>query len=65
MRMFSCSGSRSTCLWGNTIPAHPLDTEGLDVSGQFKQVLDERSRFPQAQAFGHNIDLLTPQNFMR
>jgi raffinose/stachyose/melibiose transport system substrate-binding protein len=47
----------------NTIPAHPVDTEGLAVPELFKQVLDDLSEFPQAKAFGYNIDVLAPQNF--
>jgi raffinose/stachyose/melibiose transport system substrate-binding protein len=47
----------------NTIPAHPVDTEGLDVPELFKQVLDDLSEYPQAKAFGYNIDVLAPQNF--
>jgi raffinose/stachyose/melibiose transport system substrate-binding protein len=47
----------------NTIPAHPVDTQGLDVPELFKQVLDDLSGSPQAEAFGYNIDVLAPQNF--
>jgi raffinose/stachyose/melibiose transport system substrate-binding protein len=47
----------------NTIPAHPVDTEGLDVPELFKQVLDDVSEYPRAKAFGYNIDVLAPQNF--
>ena len=47
----------------NTIPAHPVDTEGLDVPKLFKQVLDDLSEFPQTDAFGYNIDVLAPRNF--
>jgi raffinose/stachyose/melibiose transport system substrate-binding protein len=47
----------------NTIPAHPVDTEGLDVPELFKQVLDDLSDFPRAKGFGYNIDVLAPQNF--
>jgi raffinose/stachyose/melibiose transport system substrate-binding protein len=47
----------------NTIPAHPVNTEGLEVPELFKQVLDDLSEFPQAEAFGYNIDVLAPQNF--
>jgi raffinose/stachyose/melibiose transport system substrate-binding protein len=47
----------------NTIPAHPVDTEGLDVPELFKQVLDDFSESPQAESFGYNIDVLAPQNF--
>jgi hypothetical protein len=47
----------------NTIPAHPVDTEGLDVPELFKQVLDDLSECPQAEVFGYNIDFLAPRNF--
>jgi raffinose/stachyose/melibiose transport system substrate-binding protein len=47
----------------NVIPAHPIDTSGLDVSGLFKQVLEDLSAQGQAQSFGYNIDILTPANF--
>src|ERR687894_431166 len=32
----------------NTIPAHPVDMEGLDVTEWFKRVLDDLSESPQA-----------------
>jgi raffinose/stachyose/melibiose transport system substrate-binding protein len=47
----------------NTIPAHPVDTKGLDVPELFKQVLGNLSKSPEVQAFGYNIDVLAPQNF--
>jgi ABC-type glycerol-3-phosphate transport system substrate-binding protein len=47
----------------NTIPAHPVDTRGLDVPELFKQVLDDHSEAAQAEAFGYNIDVLAPKNF--
>jgi raffinose/stachyose/melibiose transport system substrate-binding protein len=47
----------------NTIPAHPVNTEGLDVPELFKQVLDDLSASPQTEAFGYNIDVLAPRNF--
>jgi raffinose/stachyose/melibiose transport system substrate-binding protein len=47
----------------NTIPAHPVDTKGLNVPPLFKQVLDDLSQSTEAGAFGYNIDVLTPQNF--
>ena len=46
-----------------TIPAHPVNTEGLDVPELFKQVLADLSESTEAEAFGYNIDVLTPQNF--
>jgi raffinose/stachyose/melibiose transport system substrate-binding protein len=47
----------------NTIPAHPVDTKGLDVPDLFKQVLGDFSRSPEAGSFGYNIDVLAPHNF--
>jgi raffinose/stachyose/melibiose transport system substrate-binding protein len=47
----------------SVVPAHPVDTGGLEVSELFKQVLDDLSKSPQAGAFGYNIDVLAPQNF--
>jgi raffinose/stachyose/melibiose transport system substrate-binding protein len=47
----------------NTIPAHPVDLEGLDVPELFKQVLEDLSESSRAEAFGYNIDTLAPQNF--
>jgi raffinose/stachyose/melibiose transport system substrate-binding protein len=47
----------------NTIPAHSVNTEGIDIPELFKQVLDDLSESPRAEAFGYNIDVLAPQNF--
>ena len=47
----------------NTIPAHPVNTEGLDVPELFKQVLADLSQSTEAGSFGYNIDVLAPQNF--
>lgn len=47
----------------NTIPAHPVNAEEFDVPELFRQVLDDLSQSPQAEAFGYNIDVLAPQNF--
>src|SRR5918998_3376668 len=47
----------------NTIPAHPVNTEGLDVPELFKQVLADLAQEGQTEAFGYNIDVLAPQNF--
>jgi raffinose/stachyose/melibiose transport system substrate-binding protein len=47
----------------NTIPAPPVNTEGLDVPELFKQVLDDFSASPQTEAFGYKIDVLAPRNF--
>jgi len=47
----------------NLIPAHPVETSGLDVSELFKQVLSDLSDQGQAKSFGYNIDVLAPANF--
>src|SRR4028119_88592 len=47
----------------NLIPAHPVETSGLDVSDLFKQVLSDLSEQGQAESFGYNIDVLAPANF--
>jgi raffinose/stachyose/melibiose transport system substrate-binding protein len=47
----------------NTIPAHPVPTEGLDVPELFKQVLADLAQEGQNKSFGYNIDVLAPQNF--
>ena len=47
----------------NTIPAHPVSTDGLDISDLFKQVLSDLSDQGQAESFGYNIDVLAPANF--
>ena len=47
----------------NTIPAQPVDTEGLDVPELFKSVLDDLSKSTEEGSFGYNIDVLTPSNF--
>jgi raffinose/stachyose/melibiose transport system substrate-binding protein len=47
----------------NVIPAHPVDTGGLEVSELFKQVLEDLAAEGQSQDFGYNIDVLAPQNF--
>ena len=46
-----------------TIPAHPIDTEGLDVPPLFKAVLEDVGQVSETGALGYNIDVLTPQNF--
>jgi raffinose/stachyose/melibiose transport system substrate-binding protein len=47
----------------NTIPAHPVDTKGLEVPELFKAVLEDLSGSTEEGAFGYNLDVLTPQNF--
>ena len=47
----------------NSIPAHPVNTEGLNISPLFKEVVADLSKSTEAGAFGYNIDVLTPQNF--
>jgi raffinose/stachyose/melibiose transport system substrate-binding protein len=46
-----------------TIPAHPINTEGLDVPPLFKTVLEDVGRAMEEGVPGYNIDVLTPQNF--
>ncbi len=47
----------------NSIPAFPVNTDGLDVSDLFKLVLEDLSEQGQAESFGYNIDVLAPANF--
>jgi raffinose/stachyose/melibiose transport system substrate-binding protein len=47
----------------NTIPAHPVDTKGLDLPELFIEVLQDFSKLTEAGAFGYNLDVLTPQNY--
>ena len=47
----------------NNIPAQAVETEGLDVPGLFKAVLDDLSKSTEEGAFGYNLDVLTPLNF--
>ena len=47
----------------NTIPAQPVETQGLDVPELFKSVLDDLSKSTEEGSFGYNIDVLTPSNF--
>ncbi|HEV2094460.1 MAG TPA: extracellular solute-binding protein [Rubrobacter sp.] len=47
----------------NTIPAQPVETDGLDVPELFKSVLDDLSKSTEEGSFGYNIDVLTPPNF--
>ena len=47
----------------NVVPAHPVDTKGLDVPELFKEVLEDLSESPQAKSFGYNLDVLALQNF--
>jgi raffinose/stachyose/melibiose transport system substrate-binding protein len=46
----------------NAIPAHPVETEGLEIPPLFKEVLTDLEKTDES-AFGYNIDVLTPQNF--
>jgi raffinose/stachyose/melibiose transport system substrate-binding protein len=55
--------ARTVMETSQTIPAHPVNTEGLDVSDLFKQVLADLSESTEEGAFGYNIDVLTPQNY--
>ncbi len=47
----------------NTIPARPVDMNGLNVPELFRAVLEDLSESPQAESFGYNIDVLAPENF--
>jgi raffinose/stachyose/melibiose transport system substrate-binding protein len=47
----------------NAIPAHPVNTQGLEAPELFKAVLEDLSGSTEEGAFGYNIDVLTPQNF--
>jgi raffinose/stachyose/melibiose transport system substrate-binding protein len=47
----------------NTIPAFPVDTDSVDVSPLFRQVLTDLKDSEDASAFGYNVDVLTPSNF--
>jgi raffinose/stachyose/melibiose transport system substrate-binding protein len=47
----------------NAIPAFPVDTDELDVSPLFRQVITDLKDSEDASAFGYNVDVLTPANF--
>jgi raffinose/stachyose/melibiose transport system substrate-binding protein len=47
----------------STIPAFPLDTDALDVSPLFRQVITDLKESEDTSAFGYNVDVLTPANF--
>jgi raffinose/stachyose/melibiose transport system substrate-binding protein len=47
----------------NTIPAQPIETQGLNVPELFKSVLDDLSKSTEERAFDYNTDVLTPANF--
>ncbi|HEX2235411.1 MAG TPA: ABC transporter substrate-binding protein [Actinomycetota bacterium] len=47
----------------NTIPALPLETEGLEITPLFQEILNDLSQSSGETAFGYNIDVLTPQGF--
>jgi raffinose/stachyose/melibiose transport system substrate-binding protein len=48
----------------NAIPAQPAETEGLEISPLFQEVLGDLAKAADdSDAFGYNIDVLTPQNF--
>jgi raffinose/stachyose/melibiose transport system substrate-binding protein len=42
----------------HTIPPRPLETEGLDVSPLFAQVLDDTAQLSTGGDFGYNIDVM-------
>lgn len=46
------------------IPAYPVDTEGIQASPLFKQILDDSAKIADGSGdFGYNIDVLTPDAF--
>ncbi|MBW3609311.1 MAG: ABC transporter substrate-binding protein [Actinobacteria bacterium] len=47
----------------HTIPPQPIDTEGLDVSPLFAQVLEDISSFSEGGDFGYNIDVMVSDAF--
>jgi raffinose/stachyose/melibiose transport system substrate-binding protein len=47
----------------NTIPALPLETQNLDITPLFQEILNDLSQTSGETAFGYNIDVLTPQGF--
>jgi len=48
----------------NSLPAYPVETEGLQLSQLFTEVLTDLSQGTEGESsFGYNIDVLTPQNF--
>jgi raffinose/stachyose/melibiose transport system substrate-binding protein len=48
----------------NIIPTFAVDTSGLDVSPLFKEVLTDLSAAGEGEeAFGYNLDVLTPASF--
>jgi raffinose/stachyose/melibiose transport system substrate-binding protein len=42
----------------HTIPPMPIDTEGLDVSPLFAQVLEDTAAISEGGGFGYNIDVM-------
>ncbi len=42
----------------HTIPAQPIDADGLEVSPLFAQVLQDTAKFSAGGDFGHNIDVM-------
>lgn len=47
----------------NTIPALPIDTEGLEITPLFQEILDDLSQASGEAEFGYNLDVLTPAGF--
>lgn len=46
------------------IPAYPVDTNGIEASPLFKQILDDSAKIAGGTGdFGYNIDVLTPDQF--
>ena len=58
-------GERAAIETFNAIPAHPVDTEGLEISPLFKEVLDDLEEMTEGGegTAGYNIDVLTPVGF--
>ncbi len=47
-----------------TIPAFPVDTEGLELSPLFSQVIEDTAKIAEGSGeFGYNIDVLTTDTF--
>jgi raffinose/stachyose/melibiose transport system substrate-binding protein len=48
----------------NTLPAQPVDTSGMDLSPLYAEVVENLAESSgTADAFGYNIDVLTPAGF--
>jgi raffinose/stachyose/melibiose transport system substrate-binding protein len=47
----------------HTIPPRPIETDGLDVSPLFAQVLEDTATISQGGGFGYNIDVMASDEF--